>query len=609
MAALIESESPAQPQPVATAKLWPYYLLIGILALLVWGQTVTYEFVWDDQVLIVKNQSIRSLRNLPAMLNSLEAQDALQDVPSFRPLRTAWYAMLTAIGGTGEPRPWLFHLSNVLWHAGASMLLFSVALALLESLPGAPDSAKRIAALLVAAGFSLHPVNSEPVSWVKCLDDLMAAVFVFAATRSLLKWKNGLASYLAALGYFVLAMYAKESTVPFAAVAFFIAWGFRQMPWRNAVRAAVPFFIAAFLYMLHRHVVIGRTSQCPPLAGDYGTTLINMLPVAGAYLRLAFGIPPFCIDYSYMVSEPPHRFLSGPALGGLALLVAATATAIWLWFNPRWRVAAFGLIWAGLFLLPVSNLVPMMQYMGERFLYVPLPGLLIAAAAVLLQLPKPRLCAISSACCVVIWCAASCNRMTIWRDELTLYVQTSLEHPGIKRVEDNAVLAIFRLPWMNQLFPDLKTKNIRMAGSLTRQQAEPMINVLTQAHTLFSTNELIASALAFAYGKSGQWSQAVSVADTNARQHPDSVNQWFNLAAILRASGGLAKALEACDKALAINPRYVQALRLRLSLCDELKDYPSALACARKLEAIDPKNPEIPQLIRELQEKAGPPHQ
>jgi tetratricopeptide (TPR) repeat protein len=252
----------------------------------------------------------------------------------------------------------------------------------------------------------------------------------------------------------------------------------------------------------------------------------------------------------------------------------------------------------------------MMQYMAERFLYLPLPGLLLALAAVVLQLPQPRLCIIAATACVVVWCAASCNRMTIWHDDVTLFVRTSLEHPGIKRVEDNAVAAIFRLPSMSELFPDyIKTSSIRMGGSLTIKQAEPVIRILTQARNIFPTNQLVASALAFAYAKAGQWSQAINIADTSARQHPDSANSWFNLAAILRASGDPTRAREACARALAIHPDYIQALHLQIDLCEELKDYRSALACARKLETLEPKNPEIGQTIRRLQEKAGPPNQ
>jgi tetratricopeptide (TPR) repeat protein len=597
------SGAPGQPERRGASRVWPCYLLIGLLTLLVWGPTAGYEFVWDDQVLVVENPSIRSLGNIPRMFHSLEAQSAIL-TPSFRPLRTAWYALLEALGGKAGPRAWIFHLSNVLWHGTAAMLLFSVALLLFESVPGATAAGRRLGALLVGVGFALHPVNSEPVCWVKCLDDLMAGVFVLAATRRLLKWNGGRRDYLAALVCFILAMYGKESAVPFAAVVFFIAWGFRQMPWRKALGATAPFLAAALFYMLHRHVVMGRTSQYVPLSGSYGKTLLDMLAVVPQYLRLVLGIPPFCIDYNYMVYEPVHRFFSGAVLGGLFALLLAVGLALWLWPKPRSRLAAFGLIWAGLFLLPVSNIVPMMQYMADRFLYLPLPGFLIALAALALQLPRPGLSALGSALLAAIWCVASCNRMGIWHDDVTLFVRTSLEHPGITRVENNAVAAIFRLPWMEGLFPDyVKTGSIAMAGSLTPQQAQPVIKILTQARSLFADNQLVGSALAFAYAKTGQWSQAVALAQATASQHPDSANTWFNLAAILRASGNAAQARAACAKAIAVNPDYVQALHLQLSLCDELKDYPCALACARKLEKIEPENLEIRGRVRELRDK------
>src|SRR5207248_8308111 len=69
------------------SKAWLPYLLIALSAFLVWGQTVRFDFVWDDNLFITKNESIRSLKNIPAMFYSLAAQ-ASETAPLFRPLRT-----------------------------------------------------------------------------------------------------------------------------------------------------------------------------------------------------------------------------------------------------------------------------------------------------------------------------------------------------------------------------------------------------------------------------------------------------------------------------------------------------------------------------------------
>ena len=47
---------------------------IALLAVLVWGQTIHYGFVWDDHYFIIKNEAIRSPGNIPAMFYSRIAE-------------------------------------------------------------------------------------------------------------------------------------------------------------------------------------------------------------------------------------------------------------------------------------------------------------------------------------------------------------------------------------------------------------------------------------------------------------------------------------------------------------------------------------------------------
>jgi tetratricopeptide (TPR) repeat protein len=537
--------------------------VIGLFALLVWGTTVGFGFVWDDSALVVQNASIRSLRNIPEIFTSVKAQSA--DVaPSFRPIRTAFYALLYAIGGRPEPQPWIFHLANVLWHGLAAMLLFSAALLLCQRLAGAaPPAAARMTALLIALGFAAHPVVSEAVCWVKCLDDLMA-VFVLAALRSLLKWNGGARGYVAALVFYLLAVFSKESAAPLAMIVFFVFAGLLKLPWRRSAALTVPFLLAAGFYVVYRHLVLGQSAQCAPISGSYGKTLIDMFPVALEYWRLLWGIPPFCADYDWMVGMPPHPFLSGAVLGGVFLVLFFVVLAAWLWRRAEWRMSAFGLVWLGLFLLPVSNLLPMMQYMAERFLYLPLMGFLLALGGVFLNVSRvrPRLAAALAAALMVIWTGTSLNQRGVWRDDLTLCMRTEFEHPGIKRIEHNAVAAVFRLPQM--------AVN-RTAKTLTPEQVEQMIATLQKARRIYPENDALTTQLGLTEAKIGRWREAVTLLELAARQNPGLAERWFNLASVYERTGQPAKAREACARALALNPDFEMARRLQTEIENELK--------------------------------------
>ena len=112
--------------PPLVKRWWPGALLV-VLVLLVWGQSVSFQFVWDDKFFIEDLQSIRSLRSVPEMFYSLDAQSSYpQGFVLFRPLRTLHYAVLFTLGGGGAPKPWLFHLANIAWHAAASVVDLSI---------------------------------------------------------------------------------------------------------------------------------------------------------------------------------------------------------------------------------------------------------------------------------------------------------------------------------------------------------------------------------------------------------------------------------------------------------------------------------------------------
>ena len=306
-------------------------------------------------------ESIRSLKNVPEMFTSLEAQSAWPEgFKLFRPVRLIACALLYKLGGHPEPQAWLFHLANVLGHGIASMLLFAVSSRLLAKwFPDANEARVRTFALWAAVAYAGHPVASEVVCWAKALDDELATIFTLASTLCLLRWTNHKQPVTGALLLFVLAIYSKISAVPFALVAMLLVRQVHGLSWITAARKTSGFFIAALLFMIHRHNVIGQSSQTSPISGTYAQTLLDMLPVVPQYVKLLWGIPPFYIDYTFQ--KGGHAVLSPPVLTGIGLLLAGFALVVWSWRSEKWRFIGFGFVWTGLFLLPVSNLLPMMH--------------------------------------------------------------------------------------------------------------------------------------------------------------------------------------------------------------------------------------------------------
>jgi tetratricopeptide (TPR) repeat protein len=430
-----------------------------------------------------------------------------------------------------------------------ALLVFSTASLLL--LPWGAGPA-RWGALFTGVAFAAHPATPEVVCWVKSLDDILAAIFTLAAARQLLLWQGEKRRFVAALAFFAAAVYSKESAVPFAGVVFFLLRLCHHLPWKRCAGLTAPFLALAGLYAANRYLVLGGMAQCAPISGGYWQTLLDTIPALTIYFRLLWGLPPFSIDYSEM---PGHlSILSTGVLTGFLVLILWAALTLKAWSDERFRPAALGLLWIALFLLPVSNLVPMMQYVGERFLYLPLAGWLTALGAVLVRWPwrLPRWG--PALALLAVWIPVSLTRQGIWRDEVTLFVGSSQKQPSNKRLRENAVEAIFLLPQIHAYFGLDDTHSMKAAQSIPPQKAREMLPALIKGHQFLPEDSRFIGALVISYVAAAQASNAVSILESAVRVKPKETQGWIDLGPAYSLEGNAAKAREAWETALRLEP-------------------------------------------------------
>jgi tetratricopeptide (TPR) repeat protein len=531
------------------ARRWVPFLLVAVATAAVWGHTLGFEFVWDDLYFITELEAVRSLANIPGMFFELEAQATKPLVfQVFRPLRTAAYAVLHFLGGEDEPQAWLFHLANVLAHGATALLLYFTSLRLFARL-GASWAEQRgpVWALFAALAFTLHPSVSEVVCWAKGLDDVLATFFTLAALRELLQPPGTRRAELRALGWFVLALYSKESAVPFALVPLLVARGVDALRWRACLRRAAPFALLAALYVVHRRLVLGRSSQVEPLSGTYAQTLVDMFQTVPVYFRLAFGVPPFRIDYSWLASGLSP--LAPVVVCGATLLAVLGAAAMLAWRRASLRPAAFGLAWAGAFLLPVANLLPMMQYMAERFLYLPLAGWLIALATGLAVLPWQAPLRALALAGLIAWGLVARERSWVWRDEYTLFVTHYTRGPRTKRLEHNVQATLLNLPGIARVTTVDEAGLLHVGPAPDAAALAAALADYEHALTLLPDNPPLLSGYATTLGNAGRHADALRVYRRVVELRPKPAVHWINLARALLLTGEPAAARAAAAQA------------------------------------------------------------
>ena len=90
--------------------------LLAVVTFVLYGGSLSFEFVWDDWPQIVNSPIIRNWSNLPRAFGSdLWYHVASQQV-YYRPLFVAWSMLNYALFGL---RPWGWHLGAVVLHVAA----------------------------------------------------------------------------------------------------------------------------------------------------------------------------------------------------------------------------------------------------------------------------------------------------------------------------------------------------------------------------------------------------------------------------------------------------------------------------------------------------------
>jgi len=345
----------ATPGPRGARLALALGLLYALLALAVYRPALGGAFISDDRMYLPENPWVQALtvENLQVLLDP--AGPPARETQNWAPLHLLVHALEWRAFG---PEVFGYHVVDVLLHAGVAALL-----TLLLEGSGVP----RLAALGGGLFFLLHPANVEAVAWISQLKTTLAMLLCLAALLSCRR-RPLLAGLL-----FAAALLTKPTAAFALPVAVLLCWT-RAGGERASRRAWLG--LAAWAVLLGVYTAIqlpllaGNRFVVPPLHPEAAVRLRSLFAFWMRYLAMAatgYGVSAF--------QEPPPALspLDPWWLGGLgATLVLGTRTLQTAWAR---RPEAAWWIWAAAGFAPVSQLVPFLYPMADRYLYFILPGL------------------------------------------------------------------------------------------------------------------------------------------------------------------------------------------------------------------------------------------
>ncbi len=633
-AGVTEPEAAVGPVARLEARLkrvgWLPFLILALACGLVWGRTLSFDFVWDDRYFIVQNDALRSPSRALDLFTREDTQHGVSQHMNwgvYRPLRTLHWAALTWVGG--RPIPALFHAANLVWHTVACALLFLLLSRLGALLPESLSRSRRSVALVLALAFCVHPINAEVVSWAKSMDDSLAlALFLGALLAAWRAWERETPHFgwaALSLGLHLCALLSKESVVTLAPL-FLLPVLFRSV--RKAPFAAwlAGQFALAVGFVAVRHQVMGGTAQVTrPLSGSYGQTLVDMLRVPLMYGRAMLGIPPSLADYSFM--EKGVSPLAPESLGGALLLLAVLAvTAVMVRKVVRARVAdesrgraavglaaALGLSWMLLALVPVSNLVPMMQYFAERFVYLPLAGVMLAlmVPAARLANSRPKVFAGVAGVLLLGWGAMAFQESGKWRNTSTLMSHGYLNGPPSSRIvvnylavldarkDDAAISAVIdRHRDLLKTQPEAEWMSAKSAFRQGRldEGRERLLKLMPR----LKLNGDYTVDLGVAHAVTGRAAEARAYFVAATKGWPNNPRGWENLGVSLNEEGRHAVALKVLLHAVELDASAVNSWKALSLAAWKTEDWSTARRALEQLAEREPENREHRALLQSI---------
>jgi tetratricopeptide (TPR) repeat protein len=359
------------------------YLIIIAVTYIVFQNSLSNEFVFDDESVIVGNASIQSLDNIPKFFT---ADEGFHKVIGryYRPVVSATYAIDFAIWGLD---PYGFHLTNVMIHIIACLLLFKIFTVLFWRY-----KYRNLFSLLSALIFAVHPIHTEAVSWVSGRTDSLVTMFFFASflfyilfTKELefdkekkdnslrrIKSENFIYLFLS-LFFYAIGLLTKEMIVTMPVIIILYDFVYRKKDrayLKSNMLSYILFFGITIIYFVLRYELLKdvteRVNYLYFIGKDYDIVIGTMLKTIPVYFRLLIAPFPLLYHYNGVIADAKSIIEAGVIL---SMFFIAFLIFISVYFYKRDSIISFCILFFFVSLLPVMNIVPTMNLMAERFLY------------------------------------------------------------------------------------------------------------------------------------------------------------------------------------------------------------------------------------------------
>jgi hypothetical protein len=407
------------------------YLIIALFTFIIYYNALQNDFAFDDESVILGNSSITSLSNIPKFFF---AQEGFHKVIGryYRPVVSSTYNIDYAIW---QFNPFGYHLTNILIHIIATLLLFALLLNIFKDYRN-----KKIISLICTLIFAVHPIHTEAVSWVSGRTDSLVTLFFFAALLFYIKYTDNNSlnknTLLLSVIFYIFSLLSKEMSVTFPVVIILYDYFVRKYDFksfRKNFNTYIIFITITVFYLLIRYLVlkdvVERNTYMYFYGKDFITAFSTMLKTLPIYAKLLFFPVNLLYHYNGVYSDSISMF-EPAVLFSLLFIVVLIISAVVI--RKKFGLISFVILFFFISLLPVMNIIPTMNFMAERFLYITSFAFCLLAGYIIyrtLNKNSEIIVYSVSVIVIIIFSFLTYQRNKDWKDNNTLY-STAMDIDG-----------------------------------------------------------------------------------------------------------------------------------------------------------------------------------
>lgn len=529
------------------------YVLVGLLTLAVYANSLDNPFHYDDQHSIVDNPHLRDLGRVPSYFVDPTAFSADPDNAMYRPLLLATFACNYAISGY---EVWSYHLLALGLHLTCALLVGNISKQLLGD---------QWAGWFAAALFALHPIHTEPVNYISSRSEILAACFFLLAFNFYIG--QGRRRLLSVGLAFAAGLLSKSTavTLPVVLIAYELIVR-RRLPLGDKGLFATLAGIGS-LYMLMVWSLLAKATVGAPVR-PYDQQLWTQVKAMVFYLQLLVWPAPQSVDHQFLLSD---SFFDPIAASATCMLVSLVGLA--LYHRHRHPIPLLALAWFFITLAP-SSLVPLNVLVNEHRLYLPAAALALVVAYTGLRLRRKaggRWVGGLGLAILVVGGWATVKRNEVWQHEYTLWGDAAAKAPLMARpfiylgdayLRDGRVAeAVAAFTHVVRRDPSFMLAYVQL-GKLYQQQGQDAlaVDILQRGLTVDRTDPDLWATLAESYRLQQDWPQSLNAYEQAVMLAPGDAGLRNNLGNIYQVFGRGEDALEQHQQALALIPADAETL-------------------------------------------------